>query len=502
MRKFLEIFLSHKIEIGLSLLWSLLFIVGLINFTGSKLIYTIFSITSLLMLLSGIFRQESYGYLFLVVFLWLGSWFKLNASLLLSGHFLAEEAIGNFNGSAVAWDKVLWVVICTNIGAIAGRFFYDLFHSKCPSKSAHAIAPAWYPAIRMWLWLGIITAAVVVAVVNTLLGIHQIGLAPNKILPWPLNALIAWLLNVGFAVAIAVLIHWDLKSGIKIKLSLYAILGEAFLGATSVMSRAVFLFHSIPQILALNRTIGIFQKYSRMHILLFATTLGSLFFISIVTTSLFRDYKYADSKAVRMPAPNIVPNSQGIVSIKSAAPDPTDSKEQISSLRFQLLRQLVVNRWIGLEGVMAVSSFPDKSFFLLWEILTEKREIGKVSAYQKVSNSGYQVTDIHYQFAAIPGISGFLYFSGSLWLVFFGTGAFAVFAILTERMVFLLNGNPLLCSFYGVLIANTIAQFGLTPRQDIPQFLMLYAAVLVIWAVQTRSFSSMIEKLGTYRGHA
>ncbi len=86
----------------------------------------------------------------------------------------------------------------------------------------------------------------------------------------------------------------------------------------------------------------------------------------------------------------------------------------------------------------------------------------------------------------MPGISGFLYYSGSLWLVVGGLAVFSAFAIASERIIFLLTRNPLLCSLYGMTLANTIAQFGMTPRQDIPQYLMMYAAILAIWFVQSR----------------
>ncbi len=399
-----------------------------------------------------------------------------------------EEPIGNFNDSADAWNQVLWIAMGANIGAIFGRGFYGLFRPAHSGNSAQTKVPSWYPATRTWLWLGTLLATVVVAIVNIFYGIHQVGIVPRTILPWPLNALIAWMLNIGSALAIAVLIWWDTAENKNITLPLYAILGEAFLGTVSVISRAAFLFHAIPQLLALSRKREITLRYSQKKILLFLATFVALFLTSIAAVSFLRDYQYAASKAVRMPMPHLETNSSGVNSIKSAAPDPTESAEKVPSFRIQLIRQLVVNRWIGLEGVMAVSSYPDKSNVLLWEMLTESREAGKVSAYQKVSNSGYQITDTQYQFASMPGISGFLYYSGSLWLVVWGLAAFAAFTIASERIVFLLTCNPLLCALYGMTLANTIAQFGMTPRQEIPQFLMIYAAVLAIWFVQSRFF--------------
>lgn len=479
---------QHKLKIALGLFWLMLFVAGLLNFAGSRLVYTLFSITSLAMLLSGVYRQVSYGYLFLVIFLWLGFWFKLTANLLLFGHFPFGEPVGSFNSSAHAWNQVLWIAMAGSTGVMLGRFLYALFRPVPSADTARAKAPSWYPAVRMWLWAVILLATAVLAIVNIFYGIHQIGVAPRTIFPWPLNALVAWILNIGAALAIAVLIWWDTAGKKNLMLPLYAMLGEAFLSTVSVISRSAFPFHAIPPMLALMGRNATSERYSRKQVLLLLATFAGLFLASIAAVSILRDYQYAASKAIPTPTPiSVIASTPG-----TSEPIPAETSDSpakaISSFRLILIHQLFVNRWIGLEGVMAVSSYAEKSGTLWWEMLTEIREPGKATAYQKVSNSGYQTADAKYQFASMPGISGFLYYSGSLWLVVGGLAVFSAFAIVSERIIFLLTRNPLLCSLYGMTLANTIAQFGMTPRQDIPQYLMMYAAILAIWFVQSRFF--------------
>lgn len=70
------------------LLWLPLFVGGLIGYSGSKLIYTLFSVIFLVMLASGFYRRVSYSYLFLVIFLWLGFWFKLTVHTILGYHYV------------------------------------------------------------------------------------------------------------------------------------------------------------------------------------------------------------------------------------------------------------------------------------------------------------------------------------------------------------------------------------------------------------------------------
>ena len=153
----------------------------------------------------------------------------------------------------------------------------------------------------------------------------------------------------------------------------------------------------------------------------------------------------------------------------------------------------MVNRWIGIEGVMAISSYAGKNNALLWKMLTEKREIGKVTAYQEVSKSGYQTPDAKFQFGSMPGMSGFLYYSGSLWVVFAGMVGIAVLVFLSERLIFWLTSNPIICSLYGMILANTVVQFGMTPRQDVPQYLMIYLLIAGIWLIQTRGVTNELH---------
>ena len=142
---------------------------------------------------------------------------------------------------------------------------------------------------------------------------------------------------------------------------------------------------------------------------------------------------------------------------------------------------------------MAVSSYPDKSLPTFVNMLLEKRELGKATAYQAVSNSAYQASDDKNQFASMPGITGFLYFGGTFWIVFIGMMIVTLFIIFTEILIFKMTKNPLICSLYGILLANTLAQFGTTPRQDIPQYLMFYLAIVMLWCIQKFSNKNIIK---------
>jgi len=205
----------------------------------------------------------------------------------------------------------------------------------------------------------------------------------------------------------------------------------------------------------------------------------------VAAVSFLRDFLYKESKSLPvLMSPSAVNHAPKIEKPDSVASD-NHAPKNVSSFRWILIHQLIVNRWIGIEGAMAISSYSGKGNELLKDMLLEKRELGKVTAYQLVSKSGYQVADAKYQFGSMPGITGFLYYGGSLWIVFFAMFGISLFVLLSERAIFAATANPIFCSLYGVTLANTIAQFGMAPRQDLPMFLMLYAAAAGVWVVQS-----------------
>lgn len=496
MKKKLDFIFKHKLKVVLGFIWLILFLSGLFAYEGTTFVYVIFSVVFSLMLFSGIHKQVSYGYLFLVIFLWLGFWFKLTASYFLSGGlpFIFEEAVGNFNKSIGAWDQVLWIATCACMGVMLARFIYASFRSKHSYKEVQAKAPEWYLAIRVWLWIIVPIALVAVASFNVVYGIHQIGITPRTILFWPLNALISWMLNIGFALMFSAMIWWDMAEKRGIALQLCAILFEGFVASISVISRSMFLFHVLPQILVFTRTKDVAKPLSRKLILLFFAAFVVLFLFSIAAVSVVRDHQYQESMPNLLSDNNAVTIKSGdLVQTEELATYDESPPPAHSSFRFKLIRQLVVNRWIGMEGVMAVASYPKKSDLLFWKMLMEKREAGKVSAYQQISNSTYQAADGLHQFASLPGPAAFFFYSGSLVVVIVGMTALTLLMMVIERGLFILTKNPLFCTLFGMTAANTIAQFGITPRQDMPYYLTIVLFAILIFFLQSKVFASMLK---------
>ena len=539
-----------------SLIWSLLFSVSLMKYQGSAFAFTLFSFSFLILLFLGFYKNKSYAFMYLAVFLWLGFWTKLVAHLLLDYEYI--EPIGVFSGSTGEWDQVLWVSTIACLGVIIGRFLYAILNFKVADDNQNNnVYPEWYPTIRIKVWALFIVIVILATVSNTVLGINQIGLSPRTILPWPLNALISWIVSIGGVMGLATLIWWDVSLKKGVYSSLFAIIIEAFISSISLFSRGVFIFHSIPQFIALYKN-KLLDNFSKKRLAIVGCCVLIFFVLSLAIVSVLRANFYSQDGITTTTKSQISLNrlevlKGGIARVKKLIRQGGDHKAHLAELlieqeglqmkvsnstsdfRLKLIKEnedtreipdsindknviidhqvqfdrinesvalkefyyqltqgvflkvlaLSVDRWVGLEGVMAVVSYPNKGRALIIDTFIEKRTPGEVTRYQEIANSKYQWVDSNvWQFASLPGAVAFLYFSGSFWIILFGMILFAFLVQFLEFLIYKGTRNPILCSLLGVSLANYVAQFGIAPAQGSVYLLMIFVGVLTIAIVQ------------------
>ena len=539
-----------------SLIWSLLFSVSLMKYQGSAFAFTLFSFSFLILLFLGFYKNKSYAFMYLAVFLWLGFWTKLVAHLLLDYEYI--EPIGVFSGSTGEWDQVLWVSTIACLGVIIGRFLYAILNFKVADDNQNNnVYPEWYPTIRIKVWALFIVIVILATVSNTVLGINQIGLSPRTILPWPLNALISWIVSIGGVMGLTTLIWWDISLKKGVYPALFAITIEAFISSISLFSRGVFIFHSIPQFIALYKN-KLLDNFSKKRLAIVGCFILIFFVLSLAIVSVLRANFYSQDGITTTTKSQISLNrlevlKGGIARVKKLIRQGGDHKAHLAELlieqeglqmkvsnstsdfRLKLIKEnedtreipdsindknviidhqvqfdrinesvalkefyyqltqgvflkvlaLSVDRWVGLEGVMAVVSYPNKGRALIIDAFVEKRTLGGVTKYQEIANSKYQWVDSNvWQFASLPGAVAFLYFSGSFWIILFGMILFAFLVQFLEFLIYKGTRNPILCSLLGVSLANYVAQFGIAPAQGSVYLLMIFVGVLTIAIVQ------------------
>lgn len=444
------------------LVWVILSISGAMKYPGSLDHYIVFSVVFLVVLVSGFFRSPGYGYLFLAVMLWLGFWLKFTVHLLLAYPFV--EPVGQFAPTPSSWDKVLLIASVGGGGLMAGRLLYSVgrYPSTIRNFSLMPSPPEWYVSARRWLWFALIMFSICLAAANMVYGIAQSGLVPRTILIWPLNAVTYWLHSYGISFVVATFLFWDICLG-KISWSVYGMLIEGFVSGVSILSRATYVFHTIPQLVVLIQNRTSLAELSKKNMLVFAVAFVVLLFASLHVVNGLRNHYYSG-----------LPIDISFVDLLPGG--------------------FVVDRWVGLEGVMAVVAYPEKGWKLFVQALLERREIGKSSLYQEICLAHYRSMDMSkFQFASLPGPVAFFYFTGKLWMVFLGMVVIAVLVTASERLVDYLLANPLMNAIWGGFAASMASQMGVAPVGMLVFIFEMACGIIMIRVFQSQFFSEWVR---------
>ncbi len=141
-----------------------------------------------------------------------------------------------------------------------------------------------------------------------------------------------------------------------------------------------------------------------------------------------------------------------------------------------MTKQLFLDRWVGIEGVMSVSSYPDLGWPLLKSSLSEKYNENETSFYDNnIIRSSYLETDkTKHHFITLPGIIAFFY-PGSFVFLFASIFILGLLGSFIEVLSYKFGGkNIILCTLFAEVIAYRFTSFGYVPLQSYFYFLVLY----------------------------
>ncbi len=532
--KKLKFFLaSNFVSSSFALIHAILFILAFPRYEGSFSVFLVFSFLSYILLFSGFYRKVSNGYLFLTVFLWIGFWLKLVLHIIFDENYV--EPTGRFFESNQSWDELLGVATIAFFGVIVSHAsFQKLFKNTSTFVlSPHFRPPVWYYNYRTFIWSLLIFSILFIAAINAYYGVHQIGLTPRTILMWPLNAMISWLVSIGFALAITCLLYWDWLLKKELKFAFFCVVLEAFVSSGTMLSRSIFVFRIAPQAIVVFANFKEKIKLNLKKIMVVGALALIFIFVSISATSISRSYLYPTNESLAEKNAIIIrlesldggiellkrqiakgqPKQKDLIELETEHKFLTDKFARFHKLNFtsfiekfknnflnDIMNQfsttsivriyhLIVDRFIGLEGLMAVVGYAEKDLSLLKKGLLESRSLEKVSFFQQIAQSNYQDAEKNiWQFASLPGIVAFLYYSANLLIVFAGMIVITFFILSYESLIFRYTGNSFLCALVGLGLANMVAQFGLAPLTDLPYFTLIFITVVII-AVLSKKIS-------------
>lgn len=344
----------------------------------------------------------SWFYSFMAVFYVLGCWFKVMA------HTAADlpyvEPSGNFFGAPAEWDEYYEFAMAIGLALLIGRvlslFVWD---RRKPHERPFEFRAG---PVTGGQWSVLVGVAAVFYLINNLAAFFVTGVNARLTLPFALNAPLAFMALIGFAMVLATYVARDVAVQQRMtSTTALAILTVASIASVSMASRAAVVMQAIPILLAAHYLQSRWGKhqFGKLPVLM----LGGFIMLVLVAVSIYRVKVYSGVSGV-------------------------DSE----MLGFFLLESglLAVDRWVGAEAIMVAVAEPMRSTDLFWRLMGEDPAMGVDSIYQQLSGGKYGLLK-GLTFLTLPGYFGVISLSGELLWVFMLVLAMMLMGLAFESLV-------------------------------------------------------------------
>ena len=444
---------------GLRLLFGfciLFTVVTCFYYPGNVLIYIAFSIVVNALLLLGLRRDSIFFDFFIGGLFWLGYWLKFSVRMVfMEGKFVVP--VGKFDYSAAAYDHSLTVVSCGVTALLLVRLVRAWFLFTYPvSAGVNGLDGlyAFYKRYRNYVWTVFCVLILALAISNLYFGIYQRGLAPRTVLPYKLGGVYTWLLLFGAASISALMLEFEIRLHRTIPyVLLFLVLLEVSASNVSMISRGMILNTGA-------LFVGVYVAFRIRNIdlklgptMAAAMTIFALFASSVVLVNSMRQ--------------------QELYAARMTGADVTGTEQEVDVTRLaQDSNQLFLDRWVGMEGVMAVASYPHLGWGLFKEAWGESYLSHGASLYDlkiagnisKKRQEWLVKNDKH--FITLPGIIGFFFYPGSFLVLFLAMAAVGAIGAGIEIAVYRLSGSVILCSLIAFVVAYRYSHFGYVPARS------------------------------------
>ncbi len=444
-----------------------LFSMALIQYPGHAIYYVVFSVVANTMLYFCFRPQAIFFDTFIGLLFWLGFWLKLTFRLVfMDGEFVLA---GHFDGSPEAFDRAVQVATCGLSGLMLASYLRGKFLFNYPQVATEEAQPGlfeFYVDYRKYVLVLFLLFLVAIGYLNVHLGIYQRGGITRTILPFGLNRVVTWLLLFGMASFVAIILNFELRINKKNYgwAIVYSFL-EGVVSSSSQLSRGMLISTgSLLYGVFYNFKVNAFRVSKRFFIVVVLAFM-LLFASSAVLVTYIRSVSYLN--AVEL----------------SVAQKSTKTQTTID-MTTNMAASLLVDRWVGMEGVMAVSSYPDLGWRVWRQAWQEVYNENALSFYDKnLIDSAYKDTDTSkFHFVSLSGIIAFFFYPGSYLFLFVSMVLLGLAAALIEIFVYKFGGkNVILCSLFAQVVAYRFMSFGYVPAQSYLLFGTIIINVLLIY---------------------
>ncbi len=460
-----------------------LFLFGFNNFNGNKINYISFSLLSNFLIFFAFRRNAFFFETFFALLLWLGFWFKLTCTISFTDGVF-REGVGIFDYSKNSFDEVLFISQIAIFSFILSGYFREFVLFKYPKKlNIQNFKNNLFKFGRKKIWIIFIILIIITSILNIYFKIYQKGLLPIYDINFLISGIFKWLLLFGLSSISASLIFYEFNFYQKFFIiSILIAFIETFFSSFSMLSRGM-IFNSLALLYGIYKFSNKINSPNNFNYYLKSIlTILVFFYISVSSVNYIRANYFYVGKSV-----NITDIYKTEIIEKSSK-----SKEKKYStskaINFEIL-YLMINRWVGIDGVMAVNSKKESlSLPFLYSSFNEKASKETPTFYELSfgleENSVSQDLYENVKGNTLPGIVAFIYYSGSYYILFFLIFFLSIISSFIEFLSFKLSSNNLIfSSLIGQVIAFRLIHFGYLPHQSYLLFGSIFLTTLLIYII-------------------
>jgi hypothetical protein len=490
-----------------------LYIFSIVKIENSHFYFSLFALLSIINIVKFFFYKSSIFEKFFSFYLWLGFYFFYCIHLLFFKHDYIFS-IGNFDVGNATHQKELFIILiivelAILISSIISSKYIVIKHTYSQDK-------LWLNKYSNILLFFLASSVLIISFLNINFKFFDYYYFSNaKFIP-EIDLFLKWFFLFGFSSFLCLFLNLNWGKNFIIGVFVISCFQE-FLFFFSILSRGC-IFNSLALLIALfiknkemkimsNKNIGLFFM---LISILFVTN----FYILIdqrggSNIQNFKDFRgvliKSENNKIINKFENTVENAKKWDFIFTSA-NASDSKKisvkplsinliakdnNGDSLFFELLSKAkllriffsVKNRIFGIDSLMAIVAYDDKGFKLLKDSLEEKFTPGQVSFFDKIRTKN-TIEKVNPNNLTMPGIIGFLYYSGSLTFVFISIMIIIFVFNLIEFINIKINNNIFLTCLISQLLAYRLWHFGYTPLNSYKYFISIFFSMFIVYCLQ------------------
>jgi hypothetical protein len=461
--------------------------------SGNIYYYIVFSIITNSLLIYTLNSKSLFFEIYLSSFIWLGFWFKYSLSLVFLNGVIYDSGPEE---NMINIDKAIFVSVIATFSVFLSIILRKkFFREKNYQIKKESFFEKRYLKFRKESIFLFIILFCLVAFLNFNLNIYQKGFIYQHEIPFVIVSFIKWMLVFGMTTLSCFFIYTEILRIQKISpLLITVVFFEMFISYSSMLSRALIMNLSAITF-SLSKYLDLiknkFSLFLFILVLIISMFLSNNYFSNHVRINYAQEVGYDVKNNKFNDKGEIKNNNDATVKQFKVSNDPNVRPSPINMSSF-----VIINRWSGIDSMIAVVSSKKLSFDLFFQSLKEKKIINNKTFYEttfKVDWDGGKEVMVGKKRIlkgnTLPGLFSYLFYSGNYYFLFTSifvlTFIFSVFEIFCKSIT---NNNMIFASFISFMICFRIFNFGYAPRDTYLFVISVLLSVLMIFFLSRFNF--------------